>query len=216
MAAELKNKQNEEDRTKAVVENLKQYGQQMREVKTAAMALSNEYSEAFTVFAFTNENLSRLKASTQFEFEGEQMSLHLSITRWKSGIFEDSINIRQDCKTWMDDGVSYRLEVTQGSEVAEEYKKLLEFEKSNPEIMEGMIDLMFDQSARGGLSRYADRFAESTISAEDALKVLQNAVNLHRPTKSGYPSGVSLEDFCDYLKQQKSNSQNNPELSNSH
>ncbi len=219
MDQELKNNQVEDpisEQASRIVENLKRSGQQMRLVEAAAKALAKEHPGAFTISSNTNEYMSSITVTTQFEVESEILRLSISMTSWNGGAFEDSINIRQEDKSWRNDGVSYRLDVSQGTQIDKDHERLLELQNSDTTqpgmVLEGLLNNMFGKTDDGELLRYADRYAESTISASTALKILQNYTDLQRPVEDGFVSGMCLKDLLDELDRRKNTTSINPEL----
>lgn len=197
-------------------ENLRKKGQQMKEVRDAAIALATKHPDKFSVLPNKNEWLTSITAVTEGEIrlkEGkERVTISLSVTSWNNGRLENCVNIRPVGKDKWDNGaISYRLDVVQGDDTEDLHKRMSEVQDSDADVNEGfrqvlsgMRDSMFEVSGDGELASLSDNYAETTIKTEGALWVIKNAKRLQRPKEWGYVRGISLREFQDYLKQQDS------------
>ncbi|MBN1169022.1 hypothetical protein JXA63_03980 [Candidatus Woesebacteria bacterium] len=188
----------------------------MQAVRNAALELTNAHPDQFSVIPITNEHMQQILAETEFDVEFEDrpetLRLTLDVTAWDSGDLENCINIRPAEGKWMDDdAVSYRLDISQGRDVIDEYERLKAKISIAPEstsdewfqeTMRGVIAGMYDIGDNGMVSEMTDNYAETTIKTDTAKQILINAKNLRRPIDGyGRVRGVTFTQFREYIDQ---------------
>lgn len=199
-----------------MVENSRKHRQQMRDIRNAAVALANEHPELFSVRLGDNERMLFVQASTEFDVDFEEgpetLILALGITAWVNGTLECDVNIMPPKGHRLaDDIISYRLDMTQGPEANADLDKHLKGAQDDQKsevyrsLMRAFAEEIFDREDDGTVTMIIDSYAETTIEADMALWIIQNAKNLRRPARAGY--GPTLKDYQDYINQQEASQQ---------
>src|SRR5260221_13945523 len=140
---------------------------EMQYVASLAKGLAQANQDKFSVYVVVNEHLLNIRATTDFDvtFDDEikPLSLSVGITKWKNGTTTQEVNIRPEHGSWMDDdAVSYRLDVSVGTETEREFERIAE--KPGDNVKDVLLGL-FDTDQEGQHVSYMDRFAESTMRA---------------------------------------------------
>lgn len=179
-------------------ENSRRAGQLMRAVRDTAVGLVKTHPAEFDLSLLKNGSVKSVTAKTEFE-DGpinapRHLGLSLSVAVWPDGKQVSEICISLAADRLCED-IFYRLSIVQGEETKRSRQATSEridsesrLGKEFQQAMLGSLGDTFEEIGDGDLASLDDGYAETKITTLEALTILRNARNLHRPASFGSES----------------------------
>ncbi|OGG34663.1 hypothetical protein A2363_03960 [Candidatus Gottesmanbacteria bacterium RIFOXYB1_FULL_47_11] len=186
-----------------IEKNLLRKGEMLRQVRDRAVALVQNNTHAFGVRLDKNDYRIGITAATEFTFlfsdEKTRLLLSLSVDMIHDGSTINSISLEESGKKRQNhDSVSYRLDVVIGGSTDEDYQRTIAAtgDEQFDQEMRAFADAFFDSNYDFTHASISDNYAETKITTERMLSILNEAEGFEKP----HDMRMSLYDFQEEVK----------------
>ncbi len=177
-------------------------GKLLRKVRDRAITIAQQNPFAFGVRFNKNDCKTGITATTEFSFPSSDMTTHfqlsLSVDIHKDGNVVNSIFLKEKGREWPDSGtIIYELDMGIGGDKVDDYQEITQAIDNNQvsREMKAFARAFYDLE-EGIPAEISDNYAETKISTERMLSILNEAKGFEKPRDMS----ISLHDFQEEVK----------------